>query len=87
MLGLITFLTTGEMETRAWTIRKSTPAVEAAGVIHTDIQKGFVRAEVIAYEDFVKYKGRSGAREAGKVRFEGKEYPFEDGIVVLFMHH
>jgi ribosome-binding ATPase len=87
MLGLITFLTTGEMETRAWTIKKSTPAVEAAGVIHTDIQKGFVRAEVIAYEDFVKYKGRNGAREVGKVRFEGKEYPFEDGIVVLFMHH
>lgn len=87
MLGLITFLTTGEMETRAWTITRGTPAVESAGKIHTDIQKGFVRAEVIAYEDFVKYKGRVGAREAGKVRFEGKDYIVQDGDVILFMHH
>lgn len=87
MLGLITFLTTGEMETRAWTITKGTTAVEAAGKIHTDIQKGFVRAEVLTYEDFVKYKGRVGAREAGKVRFEGKDYIVQDGDVVLFMHH
>lgn len=87
MLGLITFLTTGEMETRAWTITKGTTAVEAAGKIHTDIQKGFVRAEVLTYEDFVKYKGRVGAREAGRVRFEGKDYIVQDGDVVLFMHH
>jgi ribosome-binding ATPase len=87
MLGLITFLTTGEMETRAWTIKKGDTAVTAAGKIHTDIQKGFVRAEVITYLDFVQYKGRNGAKEAGKVRFEGKDYIVHDGDVVLFMHH
>ena len=86
MLGLMTFLTTGEMETRAWTITKGSTAYEAAGKIHTDIQKGFVRAEVIAYDDFVHYKGRNGAREAGKVRAEGKEYIVQDGDVVLFLH-
>jgi ribosome-binding ATPase len=87
MLGLITFLTTGEMETRAWTIRKETSAVEAAGEIHTDIQKGFVRAEVITYDDFVKWKGRTKAKEAGKVRYEGKDYPVQEGDILLFMHH
>lgn len=87
MLGLITFLTTGEMETRAWTITRGTSAHEAAGKIHTDIQKGFVRAEVVSYENFVKYEGRNGAREAGKVRFEGKEYIVQDGDVIIFMHH
>ncbi len=86
MLGLITFLTTGEMETRAWTVTKGSTALEAAGKIHTDIQKGFVRAEVIKYEDFVAYGGRVGAREAGKVRAEGKEYIVQDGDVVLFLH-
>ncbi|NGX42087.1 MAG: Ribosome-binding ATPase YchF [Chlamydiae bacterium] len=87
MLDLITFLTTGEMETRAWTITGGTTAVEAAGKIHTDIQKGFVRAEVVAYEDMVEYNGRVGAREHGKVRSEGKEYVVHDGDVILFMHH
>jgi len=87
MLGLITFLTTGEMETRAWTITNHTPAAEAAGKIHTDIQKGFIRAEVIAYNDMVNYKGRNGAREAGKVRAEGRDYIVKDGDVILFMHH
>jgi GTP-binding protein YchF len=87
MLGLITFLTTGEMETRAWTIHRGTSAVEAAGKIHTDIQKGFVRAEVIAYDDMMKYGGRVGAREHGKMRSEGKEYIVKDGDVILFMHH
>jgi ribosome-binding ATPase len=87
MLGLITFLTTGEMETRAWTITRGTTAVEAAGKIHTDIQKGFVRAEVVSYENMVKYHGRNGAKEAGKVRFEGKEYIVQDGDVIIFMHH
>lgn len=87
MLDLITFLTTGEMETRAWTITNNTTAVEAAGKIHTDIQKGFIRAEVVAYDDMVAYKGRGGAREAGKVRAEGRDYIVKDGDVILFMHH
>ena len=86
MLGLITFLTTGEMETRAWTVTKGSTAYEAAGKIHTDIQQGFVRAEVITYDDFVRYGGRAGAKEAGKVRSEGKEYIVQDGDVVLFLH-
>lgn len=87
MLGLITFLTTGEIETRAWTILAGTPAAEAAGKIHTDIQKGFIRAEVVSYEDMIKYKGRVGAREAGKVRSEGRDYIVKDGDVILFMHN
>lgn len=87
MLDLICYLTTGEMETRAWTIKKGATAVEAAGEIHSDIQKGFIRAEVIKYEDMVAYNGRVGAKEMGKVRFEGREYIVEDGDVVLFMHH
>jgi ribosome-binding ATPase len=87
MLGLITFLTTGEMETRAWTITNQTTAAEAAGKIHSDIQKGFIRAEVVAYEDMKAYKGRSGAREMGKVRAEGRDYVVKDGDVILFMHH
>lgn len=87
MLGLVTFLTTGEMETRAWTITNHTPAVEAAGKIHTDIQKGFIRAEVVSYDDMVKYHGRNGAREMGKVRAEGRDYIVKDGDVIIFMHH
>lgn len=87
MLGLITFLTTGEMESRAWTIHRGETAPEAAGKIHTDIQKGFIRAEVVAYDDMVHYKGRVGAREAGKVRMEGKDYVVKDGDVILFMHN
>jgi len=87
MLGLITFLTTGQMETRAWTIKKGTNAHLAAGKIHTDIQKGFVRAEVIAYDDFVGNNGRNGAKEKGKLRSEGKEYIVKDGDVILFLHH
>lgn len=86
MLGLITFLTTGEMETRAWTITNHTTAVEAAGKIHTDIQEGFIRAEVVSYNDMVAYHGRSGAREMGKVRFEGRDYIVKDGDVIIFMH-
>ena len=86
MLGLITFLTTGEMESRAWTITRGSTAWEAAGKIHTDIQHGFVRAEVITYEDFVHYGGRHGAKEAGKVRSEGKEYVVQDGDIMLFLH-
>jgi GTP-binding protein YchF len=86
-LGLISYLTTGEMETRAWTIRKGASAHEAAGKIHTDIQEGFVRAEVVSYADFMKYNGRVKAREAGKVRAEGRDYIVQDGDVILFLHH
>lgn len=87
MLGLITFLTTGEMETRAWTIRQGTTAAEAAGSIHSDIQKGFIRAETISYADMVSCGGRVAAREAGKARSEGKDYVVKDGDVILFLHH
>lgn len=87
MLGLITFLTTGEMETRAWTINKGFTAAESAGEIHTDIQKGFIRAEIVSYDDMVAYKGKNGAREMGKVRFEGRDYLVKDGDVILFMHN
>jgi len=87
MLGLISFITTGEMETRAWTITKGTKAVDAAGKIHTDIQKGFVKAEVITFDDFVHYNGRVGAKEAGKARAEGRDYIVQDGDIILFLHH
>lgn len=87
MLGLITYITTGEIETRAWTILKDTKANEAAGEIHTDIQKGFIRAEVVSYGDMIEYKGRVGAKEAGKARYEGKDYLVQDGDVILFMHN
>lgn len=87
MLNLITYLTTGEKETRAWTIEKGNNAAEAAGKIHTDIQKGFIRAEVVSYDDFVSYKGRVGAKEAGKLRAEGREYTVQDGDVILFLHN
>jgi GTP-binding protein YchF len=86
MLGLITFLTTGEMETRAWTITRGSTAWDAAGKIHTDIQHGFIRAEVITYDDFVHYDGRHGVKEAGKIRSEGKEYIVQDGDIMLFLH-
>lgn len=87
ILGLITFLTTGEQETRAWTIRKGTKAPQAAGKIHSDLEKGFIRAETIAYDDFVKYKSRSGAKDVGKARSEGKDYIVQDGDVILFYHN
>ncbi|KIC75874.1 GTP-dependent nucleic acid-binding protein EngD [Neochlamydia sp. TUME1] len=87
MLGLISYITTGEIETRAWTINRGTSAAEAAGKIHSDIQKGFIRAEVVSYEDMVTYKGRVAAREAGKARSEGREYVVKDGDVILFMHN
>ena len=84
LLNLITYFTSGEKETRAWTIERGTKAPQAAGVIHTDFEKGFIRAEVITYEDFVTYKGESGARDAGKLRVEGKEYTMQDGDVCHF---
>ena len=87
MLGLITFLTTGDIETRAWTIPKGFSAQEAAGKIHTDIMKGFIRAEVVSYEDMLEFQGRVGAREKGKARSEGKEYIVKDGDVILFLHN
>ncbi len=86
-LDQITYITTGEIETRAWTILRGTKAPEAAGKIHTDIQKGFIRAEVVSFDDMVKYKGRVGAKEAGKARAEGKEYVVQDGDVILFFHN
>jgi len=87
LLGLITFLTTGEMESRAWPIPRGTKAVDAAEVIHTDIKRGFIRAEVASYQDMVHFKGRLGAKEAGKLRSEGRDYIVQDGDVILFLHN
>lgn len=84
ILGLISYLTTGPDETRAWTITKGTKAPQAAGKIHTDFERGFIRAEVVSYENLVKYDGMNGAKEKGLVRSEGKEYVVQDGDVVLF---
>ncbi len=86
MLGLISYLTTGEMETRAWPIRRGMNAMQAAGEIHTDLQKGFIRAEVVSYTDMVAYQGRTGAKEVGKMRSEGRDYIVQDGDVILFLH-
>ena len=84
LLGLITYFTAGPKETRAWTIPTGTGAPKAAGVIHTDFEKGFIRAETIAYDDFVTLGGEQGAREAGKMRLEGKDYVVHDGDVLHF---
>ncbi len=84
LLGLHTYFTAGVKEVRAWTVRIGATAPEAAGVIHTDFQKGFIRAEVTAYTDFVAYKGEQGAKEAGKLRLEGKEYVVQDGDIMHF---
>jgi len=84
VLGLQTFLTAGEKEVRAWTINKGDTAPKAAGVIHTDFEKGFIKAQVCSYENFVLYKGWRGAAEAGKVKLEGKEYQMREGDVVEF---
>ena len=84
-LGLASFLTAGPKEARAWTFRRGWKAPKCAGVIHTDFEKGFIRAQVIAYEDYIKYGGESGARAAGALRPEGKEYEMQDGDVVEFM--
>ena len=84
-LGLASFLTAGPKESRAWTFRKGWKAPKCAGVIHTDFEKGFIRAQVVAYEDYVKYGGEAGAREHGVLRPEGKEYEMKDGDVVEFM--
>ncbi len=84
LLGLETYFTAGEKEVRAWTIPTAATAPQAAGVIHTDFERGFIRAEVVAYEDFVSCGGEQGAKEAGKLRVEGKDYIVKDGDVVHF---
>ncbi len=84
LLGLINFFTVGEKETRAWTIRKGTLAPQAAGVIHTDFERGFIRAEVVGYEDFVACGGEAGAKDKGVWRLEGKDYEIQDGDCVTF---
>jgi GTP-binding protein YchF len=84
LLGLQTYFTAGVKEVRAWTISRGATAPQAAAVIHTDFEKGFIRAEVIAYDDFVTYRGEQGAKEAGKLRLEGKEYVVCDGDVMHF---
>jgi hypothetical protein len=84
LLHLVTFFTVGPKESRAWTVEKGAKAPQAAGVIHTDFEKGFIRAETIAYDDYVAQKGEAGAREAGKFRLEGKDYAIQDGDVLHF---
>ena len=84
LLHLVTYFTAGPKEARAWTITKGTKGPQAAGVIHTDFERGFIRAETISYEDYVKYSGEAGARDAGRLRLEGKEYVVADGDVMHF---
>ena len=84
LLGLQTYFTAGPKEVRAWTVRSGATAPQAAGVIHTDFERGFIRAEVAAYDDFVAHGGEQGAKEAGKLRLEGKEYVVRDGDVIHF---
>ncbi len=84
LLGLQTYFTAGVKEVRAWTVKKGATAPEAAGVIHTDFEKGFIRAEVISYNDFITYNGEQKSKEAGKMRLEGKEYIVQDGDVMHF---
>jgi len=84
LLGLITFYTAGPKESRAWTVHKGAKAPEAAGEIHTDFERGFIRAETIAYDDYIACGGETGARDAGKMRSEGKDYVVQDGDVLLF---
>ena len=84
LLDLITYFTAGPKETRAWTIAKGTKAPQAAGVIHGDFERGFIRAQTIAYDDFVSLGGEVAAKEAGKARDEGKEYVVQDGDVLMF---
>jgi len=84
LLGLQTYFTAGEKEVRAWTFHEGATAPQAAGVIHTDFEKGFIRAETVAYDDFIAYKGEHGAKEAGRLRLEGKEYIVQEGDVLHF---
>ena len=84
LLGLQTYFTAGKKEVRAWTVRRGSSAPQAAGVIHTDFEKGFIRAEVVSYSDFVEYGGEAAAKDAGKVRLEGKDYVVLDGDIMHF---
>ena len=84
LLGLRTYFTAGPKESRAWTIPVGATAPQSAGVIHTDFEKGFIRAETIAYDDYVRLNGEAGAREAGKMRLEGKDYVVQDGDIFHF---
>ncbi len=84
LLGLQTYFTAGVKEVRAWTVKGGSTAPQAAAVIHTDFEKGFIRAETIGYDDFIKYQGETGAREAGRMRLEGKEYKVQEGDVLHF---
>jgi len=84
LLHLVTYFTVGPKEARAWTIEKGTRGPQAAGVIHTDFEKGYIRAETIAFEDYIACKGEAGAREQGKFRLEGKDYVVKDGDVLHF---
>ncbi len=84
MLGLITFFTVGPKEARAWTVDRGSKAPQAAGAIHSDFEKGFIRAETMAFDDYVKFGGEAGAKEAGKWRSEGKEYVTQDGDIMMF---
>jgi ribosome-binding ATPase YchF (GTP1/OBG family) len=86
ILDLITFFTTGEKETRAWTIKRGAKAPEAAGVIHSDFQKNFIRMEVVKFNDFVECGGWAGARQKGKIKIQGKDYVVEDGDIVIVKH-
>jgi GTP-binding protein YchF len=84
LLGLQTYFTAGEKEVRAWTVKKGATAPQAAGVIHTDFERGFIRAETIAFDDYIKYRGESGSRDAGRLRLEGKDYLVKEGDVLHF---
>jgi len=84
LLGLQTYFTAGPKEVRAWTVAVGATAPQAAGVIHTDFEKGFIRAETIAFDDYVRLKGEQGAKDAGKMRLEGKDYVLRDGDVMHF---
>ena len=84
LLHLQTYFTAGVKEVRAWTVKQNATAPQAAGVIHTDFEKGFIRAEIVGYDDFIEFNGESGAKEAGKWRLEGKEYRVKDGDVIHF---
>lgn len=84
LLGLATYFTAGEQEVRAWTFKKGMKAPECAGIIHTDFERGFIRAETVAYDDLLEAGNMASAKEAGKVRLEGKEYIVKDGDVIHF---
>ncbi|HEY1231555.1 MAG TPA: DUF933 domain-containing protein, partial [Ramlibacter sp.] len=85
LLGLQTYFTAGEKEVRAWTVRIGATAPQAAGVIHTDFERGFIRAQTIGFDDYLQFKGEQGAKDAGKMRSEGKEYVVKDGDVMNFL--